>query len=54
MTLTAKDYLLRVAVPYASLGMCIVRLIRRYRYDKFGWTTPGESMPERGWEPVGH
>ncbi|MFF0634577.1 respiratory nitrate reductase subunit gamma [Nocardia sp. NPDC004151] len=27
MTLTAKDYLLWVAVPYAALGMCIVGLI---------------------------
>ncbi|MFE3025021.1 respiratory nitrate reductase subunit gamma [Nocardia tengchongensis] len=46
MTLTAKDYLLWVAVPYAALGMCIVGLIWRYRYDKFGWTTRSSQIYE--------
>ncbi|MFD6356574.1 respiratory nitrate reductase subunit gamma [Nocardia tengchongensis] len=46
MTLTAKDYLLWVAVPYVALGMCIVGLIWRYRYDTFGWTTRSSQIYE--------
>lgn len=46
MTLSAKDVLLWVGVPYAALGICVVGLIWRYRYDKFGWTTRSSQIYE--------
>ncbi|WP_067711046.1 respiratory nitrate reductase subunit gamma [Nocardia yamanashiensis] len=46
MTLSARDYLLWVAVPYVALAVCVVGLIWRYRYDKFGWTTRSSQLYE--------
>ncbi|MET9490883.1 respiratory nitrate reductase subunit gamma [Nocardia sp. NPDC006630] len=46
MTLSAEDVLLWVAVPYAALAICVVGLIWRYRYDKFGWTTRSSQIYE--------
>ncbi|MFI1916760.1 respiratory nitrate reductase subunit gamma [Nocardia sp. NPDC020380] len=46
MNLTAVDYLLWVAIPYAALAAFIVGLIWRYRYDKFGWTTRSSQIYE--------
>ncbi len=34
------------AVPYAALAVCVVGLIWRYRYDKFGWTTRSWQLYE--------
>lgn len=46
MTLSAKDVLLWVGVPYATLAICVLGLIWRYRYDKFGWTTRSSQLYE--------
>ncbi|MVU78610.1 respiratory nitrate reductase subunit gamma [Nocardia sp. ET3-3] len=46
MTLTARDHLLWVAVPYAAFAIFVVGLIWRYRYDKFGWTTRSSQIYE--------
>ncbi|AYF78074.1 respiratory nitrate reductase subunit gamma [Nocardia yunnanensis] len=46
MKLTAVDYLLWVAIPYATLAACIVGHVWRYRYDKFGWTTRSSQIYE--------
>lgn len=46
MTVGALDELLWVAVPYAALAICVVGLIWRYRYDKFGWTTRSSQLYE--------
>lgn len=46
MTLSAEDVLLWVAVPYAALAICVVGLIWRYRYHKFGWTTRSSQIYE--------
>ncbi|PSR66965.1 respiratory nitrate reductase subunit gamma [Nocardia sp. MDA0666] len=46
MTVSAIDVLLWVAVPYAALAVCVVGLIWRYRYDKFGWTTRSSQLYE--------
>ncbi|MFJ9368922.1 respiratory nitrate reductase subunit gamma [Nocardia sp. NPDC101769] len=59
MTLSAKDYLLWVAVPYAALvhvfSAPVGYLTRPYVvYRSRDVWTPGESQPKRGWEPVGH
>ncbi|MEV5646897.1 respiratory nitrate reductase subunit gamma [Nocardia sp. NPDC052254] len=44
--MSASDVLLWVAVPYAALAVCVVGLIWRYRYDKFGWTTRSSQLYE--------
>lgn len=46
MTVSATEVLLWVAVPYAALAACIVGLVWRYRYDKFGWTTRSSQLYE--------
>ncbi|AHH18795.1 putative respiratory nitrate reductase gamma subunit NarI [Nocardia nova SH22a] len=46
MTVSASDVLLWVAVPYAALAVCVVGLVWRYRYDKFGWTTRSSQLYE--------
>ena len=46
MTVSASDVLLWVAAPYAALVACVVGLVWRYRYDKFGWTTRSSQLYE--------
>ncbi|MFI6865807.1 respiratory nitrate reductase subunit gamma [Nocardia sp. NPDC050406] len=46
MTVSTSDVLLWVAVPYAALVACVVGLVWRYRYDKFGWTTRSSQLYE--------
>jgi nitrate reductase gamma subunit len=42
----AADFILWVAVPYASIAVFVVGHIWRYRYDKFGWTTRSSQTYE--------
>ncbi|WP_372465988.1 respiratory nitrate reductase subunit gamma [Nocardia spumae] len=44
--MSASDVLLWVAVPYAAPAICVVGLIWRYRYDKYGWTTRSSQLYE--------
>jgi len=43
---TALDFILWVAIPYAAIAVFIVGHIWRYRYDKFGWTTRSSQTYE--------
>ena len=44
---SALTAFLWVGIPYAALATFIVGHIWRYRYDKFGWTTPSSQLYER-------
>lgn len=35
--------------PYLSIGLLVVGLIWRYRYDKFGWTSRSSQLYESTW-----
>ena len=44
--MTAWDYLLWVAFPYAASGVFVVGHLLRYRYDQFGWTSRSSQTYE--------
>jgi nitrate reductase gamma subunit len=44
--MTALDYLLWVAFPYAASGVFVVGHLLRYRYDQFGWTSRSSQTYE--------
>ncbi|GHB16234.1 hypothetical protein GCM10010377_02260 [Streptomyces viridiviolaceus] len=33
-------------LPYAAFALLVAGLIRRHRYDRFGWTTPSSQVYE--------
>ena len=45
-SMTAWDYLLWVALPYAASGVFVVGHLLRYRYDQFGWTSRSSQTYE--------
>lgn len=44
--MNAVQFVLWVALPYASIAVFVVGHIWRYRYDKFGWTTRSSQTYE--------
>jgi nitrate reductase gamma subunit len=45
-SLTAWDYLLWVAFPYAASGVFVAGHLLRYRDDQFGWTSRSSQTYE--------
>jgi nitrate reductase gamma subunit len=45
--MTATEILLWDVLPYVTIAVFVVGMVRRYRYDKFGWTTRSSQLYER-------
>ncbi|MDO5050090.1 MAG: respiratory nitrate reductase subunit gamma [Actinomycetaceae bacterium] len=47
--MSAFELFFWMGFPYLSLGLLVVGLIWRYRYDKFGWTSRSSQLHESTW-----
>lgn len=47
--MTAYDGFWWVVLPYASMAICVLGHVWRYRYDQFGWTSYSTELQEHRW-----